>query len=127
MTGWFVEIVRWGLKVRCIAKSTQTFRPEDGHPASNYKLPKVFSMNLQWYLNPVLSVVLHTTGNAVSGTTLSLIIVNRQLCGQIDETGLPYYVPLSTCASRFAPISIEIWFGTVKQRLNTGIILRDIN
>jgi hypothetical protein len=23
-----------GLKVRCIAKSTQTFRPEDGHPAS---------------------------------------------------------------------------------------------
>jgi hypothetical protein len=33
---WFVEIVRWGLKVRCIAKSTQTFRPEDGHPASLY-------------------------------------------------------------------------------------------
>ena len=32
--GWLVEIVRWGLKLRCSAKFTQIFRPEDGLPAS---------------------------------------------------------------------------------------------
>jgi hypothetical protein len=30
----FFEIVKWGLKLRCIAQFTQIFRPEDGLPAS---------------------------------------------------------------------------------------------
>ena len=34
MSGWFVEIVRWELKLRCVAKFTQIFCPEDGLPAS---------------------------------------------------------------------------------------------
>ena len=33
-TGWFVEIVGLGLKLRCIAQFNQIFRPEDGLPAS---------------------------------------------------------------------------------------------
>jgi hypothetical protein len=33
--GWFVKIVRWGLKLRCIDEFTQISRPEDGLPASN--------------------------------------------------------------------------------------------
>jgi hypothetical protein len=33
-TGWFVKIIRWGLKLRCFAQFTQIFRPEDGLPAS---------------------------------------------------------------------------------------------
>jgi hypothetical protein len=33
-TGWFVEIVRWGLKLRCITQFTQIFCPEDGLSAS---------------------------------------------------------------------------------------------
>jgi hypothetical protein len=32
-TGYFVEIVCWGLKLRSIAQFTQIFRPEDGPPA----------------------------------------------------------------------------------------------
>ena len=35
-TGWFVEIVRWGLKLKCIAQFKQIFRPEDGLPASTF-------------------------------------------------------------------------------------------
>jgi hypothetical protein len=35
--------------------------------------------------------------------------------GMLQYYMLPYYVLLSTCASRFAPISTEIGFGTVKQ------------
>ena len=31
---WFVEIVRWSLKLRCVTQFTQFFRPEDGPPAS---------------------------------------------------------------------------------------------
>jgi hypothetical protein len=42
-TGWFVEIVRWGLKLRCIAQFTQIFRPEDGLPASIYNF--VYSLS----------------------------------------------------------------------------------
>jgi hypothetical protein len=33
-TGWFVEIVKWRLKLRCIAQFKEIFRPEDGLPAS---------------------------------------------------------------------------------------------
>jgi hypothetical protein len=33
-TGWFVENVGWGLKLRSIAQFTQIFRSEDGLPAS---------------------------------------------------------------------------------------------
>ena len=33
-TGWFVEIVGLGLKLRCIAQFTLIFRPGDGLPAS---------------------------------------------------------------------------------------------
>jgi hypothetical protein len=38
-TGWFVEIIRWGMKLRCISQFTQICRPEDGLPASlsNYR------------------------------------------------------------------------------------------
>ena len=34
VTGWFVEIVWWGLKLRCISRFTQIIRQEDGLPAS---------------------------------------------------------------------------------------------
>jgi hypothetical protein len=34
---------------------------------------------------------------------------------------LPYYMPISTCASRFAPNSTEIWFGTVKLALTSAL------
>jgi hypothetical protein len=36
-TGWFVEIVKRGLKLRCIAQLKQIFRPEDRLPASYIK------------------------------------------------------------------------------------------
>jgi hypothetical protein len=32
-TGWFVEILRRGLKLRYITQFKQIFRPEDGFPA----------------------------------------------------------------------------------------------
>jgi hypothetical protein len=34
-TGWFVEIFRRGLKLRCIAQFKQIFCPDDGLPASS--------------------------------------------------------------------------------------------
>jgi hypothetical protein len=37
-TGCFVEIVRWGLKLRCISQFTQIIHPEDGLPASCFNL-----------------------------------------------------------------------------------------
>ena len=34
LSGWFVEIVRWELNLRCIAKFRQIFCPVRGLPAS---------------------------------------------------------------------------------------------
>jgi hypothetical protein len=40
-TRWFVEIVRWGLKLWCIARFKQIFLPEDGLPSSLNNLSMV--------------------------------------------------------------------------------------
>jgi hypothetical protein len=37
-TGWFVEIVRCGLKLRYIPQFTQIFCPEDRLPASSFNV-----------------------------------------------------------------------------------------
>jgi hypothetical protein len=51
--GWFVYIVRWGLKLRCIAKFTQIFRPEDGLPTSSVNTSSTVSMlNIPYRLSP---------------------------------------------------------------------------
>jgi hypothetical protein len=41
-TGWFVKIVWWGLKLRCIAKFAQIFRPEDEPPVM-YSISNTFN------------------------------------------------------------------------------------
>jgi hypothetical protein len=39
-TGWFVEIVGLGLKLRCITQFTLIFRPADGLPQNSIQLAK---------------------------------------------------------------------------------------